>query len=279
MTNHIGIELLQNYLSRCELSIKDGQLKIESHNHHTQAKAQKWLDDHYSEIRQQICSLFRVPVYIFAEHKVGRYGKKLSSGVTLSFFDSQTLQDFYAIYNVESKLAKGAKKGELFTDPKQFRIGRRTKLYKHLLKWGLPKPRKQAEWWRQMGKLKGRMFVACLDIKNRHERLDKDSLDTLDVPAEVIQNIVMSVDTSAPELRLNIDISEAYPRQNAVTGNSFRACNINRYSKIKPRVNISTVKEQTVAGKYGYADTQSTAEWLDEYDRAPELKQKSGGNF
>lgn len=267
MTTHISIGLLQSYLQRAELYIQDGQLKIESHNHHTQAKAQKWLDDHYPEIRTQICSLFGVPVYIFAEHTVGRYGGGLYSGVTLSFFDSQTFQDFYTVYNAESKHAKGAKKGEPFTNPKQFRIGRRHKLNKLLPKWGIPKPRKQAEWWKQMGKLKGRMFVASRDIKRRHEMLDKDSLDTLDVPAEVIKNIVMSVDACVPELRLNIDITVPYPRQDAVTGNSFKASNINRYSEIKPRVNVSTVKGHTIAGKYGYADTLSTAEWLDEYDQ------------
>lgn len=279
MTTHISIELLQNYLKRCDLSIQDGQLKIEALNHHNQPLAQQWLDNNYSEIRQQICSLFGVPVYIFADHKVGRYGKGRYSGVTLSFIESQTQQDFYAVYNADTTHAKGTKKGVDFTNPKQFRVGRRHKLNKILPKWGLPKPRKQAEWWKQMGKLKGRMFIASRDIKNRHEMLDKDSLETLHVPAEVIKNVVMSIDTGASEERLNIDITVTLQRQNTVTGGSSKASNANRYSKIKPRINLNTVEGYTVVRQYGYADTQTATEWLDEYDQTPDLKHQSRGSF
>ncbi|NVK29922.1 MAG: hypothetical protein HWE20_02875 [Gammaproteobacteria bacterium] len=270
---------LKRALGHCNLSIKDGLILIEDNQPARQANAEAWLKSNYSEIRESICSLFGQPVYIFADHKAGRYGSRLYSGLALSFFESQSGEEYYTIYNASTSYAKGDSKGTKFKNNKQFRLGRRHKLLKHLVRWGIPKPRKQAEWWRQMGKLRGRMFIANLDIKGRREMLEKDSLDTLNIPSDVLKSIILETDKPAPKERLNIAITVTCEGLDSATVNTLNTSKNRGYNETKPRVDGTTVTSYKLPREYGHTDKNTIDPWLKDYESSPSLKPKKGGDW
>ena len=207
MANNISLSDLKRSLPHCDLSIVDGLLVIRDFDPERQTKAESWLRENYDQIREVICSAIAVPLYIYTDYNADKFGDKYHSGVALNFIQTKTGEEFYTIFNADLKHAKGQKKGRRFSNKKQFRIGRGTKFQKALIKWGIPKPRKPAEWWRQMGKLRGRIFIADVSLDGRSEMLIKDSLDTLGVPADVLKEVILKADEAAPAEKLNIDLS------------------------------------------------------------------------
>ncbi|MEH6822955.1 MAG: hypothetical protein V7629_03480 [Motiliproteus sp.] len=161
-----------------------------------------WLQQHYQILVADILKQTGIDALSYESYSTGRYGPKMVGGVTLQCISLLTNADRYAIFNAELDRArniKTAKAGSPLPNG-QFRVGKKSHLYRFWLSTGLKQPPRLSSLHDYMGKLKGILFIANT---SKGSRLDCSSIQPLSLTH---QQLLAAFD---------IDLSPDKPRTNS----------------------------------------------------------------
>ena len=135
------------------ISITNGQLNIIPKS--GRPVPDSWLYSNQGYLLKQICDVVQQPIYQFLNFTVGRYLNRFD-GLTMSFIDLHTHEDYYTIFNVSlnRKTKHGRLTGKRFNPPAQ------GALLKFWNRSNLPKPRRPSELYKKISIMKNYVWQA-----------------------------------------------------------------------------------------------------------------------
>lgn len=241
------------------VAIVNGRLNIEPAS--GEAVPQPWLAKHGRGLTVEILRAVGQDAFFFLDFTTGNYGPRHAGGVTLQF---ETIYggDAYCIFNARLDYERGASKGKRYPG-KRFRVGKRSAFLKFWKCCGLDY-RRLSEFHECMGRLSG----IALQGSRRNERIYKDTLKPVEIPAAAIRRAFLpdnspttsrhdpdSDPTSIPDNESPESRASADSQANPTTGNLNHGNTVVRECGVRGLPVSPTKRPQE----------QSTGEWLDDY--------------
>lgn len=231
----------------------------------------EWLAQHGQHIIAQAARQTGIIALAYVGFSVGNYGKHLAGGVTLQFFELNTRQPFFAVFNADTKRKRTSRAGKAGTPlpTRQFSVGKRSAFAQFWMSTGLPYQR-LSSLYRRMGRLEELTFVA--EVVNG-EKLMSATLKPLEISALVNSRgtigelLVNNLQTTTVNTQPSQSQNSCGFQVNSGTGG-------NRYGNtvIRNTGNGSVVIPLSSTIK----DSEHT-DWFDDHARDPGLSGKVGG--
>ena len=180
------------------ISITNGQLNIIPKS--GRPVPDSWLYSNQGYLLKQVCDVVQQPIYQFLKFTVGRYSNRFD-GLTMSFIDLHTHDDFFTIFNVSlyRKTKHGRLTGKRFNPPAQ------GALLKFWNRSNLPKPRRPSELYKKISIMKNYVWQAEV---SKGSKLDTQTLCLANITHEQILE-ALSGDISVANRGLDGGILEA----------------------------------------------------------------------
>ncbi|XOV80836.1 MAG: hypothetical protein ACFHVJ_07790 [Aestuariibacter sp.] len=190
----------------------------------------KWLKENRETLMCEIARNLQIPVYQYTGFTTGRFNNGRFPGVKLNFIEVSTGASASAFFNAHLDKLRGSTQrpdnGRL--QDKYFRVGEHSKLFKFWKLAGLPKPRRLAELYKSMGKLKAVYFTGKA---SQSAKLLNESLIPLTINAsQVLSGISDNSSTvCSTKFRQSVDksyrqpVSTRFSDNKCRQGNSFRS--------------------------------------------------------
>lgn len=229
----------------------------------------EWIAANTARLCREVLMAVGIDAFEYTDYSTGHYGKTRSAGVTLRFVSVVSGQSVYAVFNADLTRQRNtatAKAGAPL--PKgQFRIGKRSHLYKFWLGTGLPFPRRLAAMHDYMGKLRGILLTGAL----AGDRIGAGSLAPIDLTVEQFREAILPDNsrTRSGQLpdsnRTRVPDKESAPAQSPCgLQRNQTACVSNHENKLTRRDEYEALPI-TQSPTHRPPEEQSVDEWLEAY--------------
>ena len=249
------------------MSIERGQLVIQPAS--GKPVPPEWIAANTARLCREVLTAVGMDAFEYTDYSTGHYGKTRSAGVTLRFVSVVSGQSVYAVFNADLARQRTTAAGKAGAPlPKgQFRIGKRSNLYKFWMGTGLPFPRRLAAMHDYMGALRGILLTGSLT----GDRFSTGSLEPVDLTIEQCRQAVLpdNIRTTSGQLpdkfRTRVPDKEIAPAQSprGLQPNQT-TCVSNHENKLTRRCEYKTLSN-TPQETHRRPEDQTVDEWLADY--------------
>lgn len=234
-------------------------------------------DSRWLQIASEITSLIGQACFTFSHHSTKPRPERKDDQLTLVFDQVGHFDTAAAFFNVDVTYQRNSKKhqkgGRRLAG--QFTPARHSSLVKLYRRLGLALPKRLSLFHQALPKLRGRLFVAQLRVNMGDTRLDKSSLQLLNLSADELESLLNTEPLQKPNKGVTVEQQlannarrqafSASPVTTAASAGFKYRQNLVQTTSNQQQVTINPPQQQTTPTPY---KEQSVDEWLEEYTGA-----------